>query len=116
MNKLTDSQVITAIQNVLPVDSILQKEGHEIHVFSILEDFENYKETVRQDYNESFNDFIYRVICVLFENANTIEKEMIKNGVTNHYDFMDNNDVIINAAIHLGTVSFYNSVPSSSSC
>ena len=100
----------------MPNDSILQKTDNNYFAFSELEDFENYKETLHQEIDETLNCFIFRVVCKLIEKGENKVKQLKKEGCECIYEFSHETNVRLNAAIHLPEVNFTTLIPTSQSC
>lgn len=107
MKKLNSNQVIKIITSVLPDDSVLYATCQNYYGFYLSsEDFENDNEFAHQESCESFENFIFRVVCMLVQKGHDECKEMKKQGVTEIWDYSHAQDIEINAAIYVPEVNF----------
>lgn len=103
--KLTENQIVTAMLYVLPDESSLFKNYENRYSFFRNEDdIVLIQNEIEQRNNESFGDFVYRIIKTLIQEEEEHIEFLIANGETNSWELLSENEIGVNASIYLPEV------------
>lgn len=103
--KLTEQEIITAMLYVLPDEcSLFKSYENRYSFFRNEDDLVTIENEIQQRNNESFGDFICRIIKTLIKEEEEHIVFLIANGETNSWELLSENEIGVNASIYLPEV------------